>query len=374
MLYVLLKQIIESKKELPTWDKYSGPENMLKKQTVSIGSNTEQTLNKLTSTEKWTDSDNNLSTNLCVSNVNANLVNESNYQLSPSSYNVESNILDNLYHCPSSTSDVPMEVNSDLVVENELNYQPSPSSYNVKSKISEPNIVDDINSLLKSAYRSPSSTSDVTMDVNYNYNSTEFEQKKSKQDSCTTNNILSINALLRDLEDSPEYEQSSTLDDRLISLGLAIENQNSTENFSELPAQIYISPNIVRSNKVNEILMDKLKSERVAKSYELRRCMNELPQELQKRLNQKFNYLFGNGHTYESDPLSEEEEQIIAHKRIVKMVVEFMTPYYKAHRINRHLFKNLAKLISKNLMDRAYDPGNSFLILFFISLSYFNGI
>lgn len=374
----MLKQIIESNNQLPLLDKYLVPENMTKKNCVSIGTNTEQTLNKLasTQTEKSKDSGCNLPTNLFVNNVNADLINEnkSNYQSSSSSYIVkskifESNNLNSLSHFPSSTSDVSMEVNSDLINENESNYQ-SPSLYNVKSKISETNIVDDINYLLKS-YRSPSSTSDVPMEVNYKYNSTELER-----DNCPTNTILSINALLKDLEDSPEYEQQfSTLEDRLISLGLAIENHKSTENVSKSPEQIHISPNTVRSNKINEILMDKLKSERVAKSYELRKSMNELPQDLKKRLNQRFNDLFGNGHTYESDPLSEEEEHIIAHKRVVKMVVEFMTPYYKAHRINRHLFKNLAKLISKNLMDRAYDPGNFILVVRCnICLEKLNGI
>jgi len=319
MLYDLLKHIIESNNQIPSCDKLFEAENITEKSVgIDVSVNTEQKCNKITSTqtEIWTDHDNNLPNNFPVSKINTDLVNKSNL--------------------------------------------PS-SSYNVKSKISESNnIFNNLNSLLKSSCSSNSSP-DVHMEVNYKYESSEFEnvQRKDEQDNSTPNDILSINALLRDLQDSPEYEQqSSTLEESLIALGLAIENNKPTDNLTELTNPINISPSIIRPNKINEILKDKFKSKRVAKSYQLRNSMNELPQSLQIRLNQKFKDLFGNSHSYESDPLSEEEERIIAHKRIVKMVVEFMTPYYKAHRINRHLFKNLAKLISKNLMDRSYDPGN----------------
>jgi len=199
---------------------------------------------------------------------------------------------------------------------------------------------------------------------NISSSSTSKELKNSEQKNCATNDILSINTLLRDLQDSPKYEQQySKLEERLITLGLANENQEPTENFSELAARNYISSNTIRENIINKILENKFKSDRVAKSYELRKSINELPWELKERLNQKFDDLFGNGHTYESDPLSEKEERIIAHKRIVKMVVKFMTPYYKANRINRYLFKSLAKLISKNLMDRTYDQGKNYLVI-----------
>ncbi|XP_001949885.1 uncharacterized protein LOC100169414 [Acyrthosiphon pisum] len=317
MLYDLLKHIIESNNQLPSCDKLFEAENITEKSVgIDVSVNTEQKCNKITSTqtEIWTDPDNNLPNNFPVNKMNTDLVNKCNL--------------------------------------------PS-SSYNVKSKISESNnIFNNLNSLLKSSCSSNSSP-DVHMEVNYKYDSSEFEniQRKGEQENSTPNDIVSINALLRDLQDSPEYEQqSSTLEERLIALGLAIENNKSTDNLTELTNPINISPSIIRPNKINEILTDKFKSKRVAKSYQLRNSMNELPQSLQIRLNQKFKDLFGNSHYYESDPLSEEEERIIAHKRIVKMVVEFMTPYYKAHRINRHLFKNLAKLISKNLMDRSYDP------------------
>jgi len=313
MSYVWLKHIIDSDNQSSLQNKYFGQEIMTKE---SIGVITEQKMNKSvsTQTETCTDLDNNLFSNMFVNNTD--LVNTSNV---------------------------------------------SPSFYDVKSKISESNIFDNLNSLLKS-FNSSSSTSDTPMEVNYNYGTMEFQN--SKQNNCATNDILSINTLLKDLQDSPEFEQPCTkLNERHITHGLAIENHESIDNFPELPAQSYISPNIVRQNKINKIFKDKFKSNRIAKSYELQKSMNELPQKLKNKVNQRFDELFGNGHTYESDPLSMEEERIIAHKRIVKMVVEFMTPYYKANRISRYLFKSLAKLISKNLMDRAYDPGDFILVV-----------
>ncbi|XP_025194570.1 uncharacterized protein LOC112594137 [Melanaphis sacchari] len=316
MLYDLLKLIIESNNQIPLCDNFFGAKNITNNSIgIDVSVNTEQKCNKITSTqtEVWTNPENNLTNNFPVIKVNTDLVNKPNL---------------------------------------------TPSSYNVKSKISESNIFNNLNSLLKSSCSSNSS-SDAYMEVNYKYESSEFEnvQKKSEQENSASNDILSINALLRDLQDSPEYEQQSPkLEERLISLGLAIENNKSIENSTELTKPINISPSVIRPDKINEILIDKVKSKRVAKSYQLRSSMNELPQRLQIRLNQKFKDLFGYSHSYECDPLSEEEERIIAHKRIVKMVVEFMTPYYKANRINRQLFKNLAKLISKNLMDRSYDP------------------
>lgn len=289
------------------------------KDSMSIGVITEQNMNESvsTQTETCTNMDSNLSFNMSINNAN-----------------------------PVNTSNVP------------------PSSYDMKCKISESNIFDNLSSLLKSP-NSSESTSDIPMEVNYNYGSVKYEN--SEQKKSATNDMLTINSLLRDLQDSPEYEQQcSKLDEHLITLGLTIENHhNSADNFSELPAPSYMSPNIVRHNKIDEILKNKFKSNRIAKSYELRKSMNELPLKLKQRLNLRFDYLFGNGHNYDSDPLSEEEERIIAHKRIVKMVVKFMTPYYKANRISRYLFKSLAKLISKNLMDRAYDPGNFVLLCSF---------
>lgn len=314
MIFVLLKHFIESNNQIPPCDKlFEAKNNSKQSVSIDIGVNTEQKCYKIasTQTETWPDLHNNLPNDLPVHKVNTDLVNKSN-----------------------------------LVS----------SSYNVKSKISESNIFNDLNSLLQLSCSSTTS-SDIHMEVNSKYESTEFEivRGKDEQENSTSNDILnSINALLRDLQDSsPEYEQQSLkLEERLTG------NHKSTKNVSKPTSPINISPSIIRHNKINIILMDKFKSKRVAKSYQLRKTMNELPQSLQKRLNQKFNDLFGYNHSYECDPLSEEEERIVAHKRIVKMVVEFMTPYYKAHRINRHLFKSLAKLISKNLMDRAFDPGN----------------
>lgn len=284
---------------------------------VNVGINTELELNKSvsTQTENCPGLGSNLSTNMYVSNINTDYVNIS---MSPS------------------------------------------SSYDVKSKISESNVYNNLNLLLKSP--SHYYDDDVPMEINDNYNVIELSnvQKNLEKSDFTTNDF---NSLLKDLQDSPEYEQHQPpikLDERLTALGLAIENYESTEANLESPISNFLDPNVVRQDKVKEILLDKFKSERIAKSYELRRSMNELPQEQQLRLNHIFKDLFGNDHTFESDPLSEEEERSIAHQRIVKMVVDFMTPYYTECRISRHMFKILAKFISKNIMNQAYDPGTYF--------------
>lgn len=315
MLFVLLKHIIESNNQSPY--KYNRMDGNTNSDLVNIGINTEFESNKVvsTQTENCPVLDSNLSTNMFVDNVNTDNVNIS---MSPS------------------------------------------SSYDVKSKISESNVFNNLNLLLKSP--SHSYDDDVPMEINDKYSVIEFSnvQNNLEKNDYTTNDF---NSLLKDLQDSPEYEQhqpSIKLDERLTALGLAIENYKPTEAILESPTSNYLNPHIVRLDKVKEMLLDKFKSERIAKSYELRRSMNDLPQTQQIRLNQIFKDLFGNDHTYESDPLSEEEERIIAHKRIVKMVVELMTPYYKAQRISRHMFKILAKLISKNIMDRAYDSGSYF--------------
>lgn len=343
MIYDLLKQIIESNNKIPICDEYFKAENITNKSKgIDVSVNTEEKCNKTTSTqtEIWTDPDNNLINNCPVNTFSTDLVNKPN-----------------LPH----------------------------SSFNVKSEILESNIFNNLNSLLKPSFSSNSS-SDAHMEVKYMYESSEFKnlQRKDEQENSTTNDILSINALLRDLQDSSEseheqkysdppepdlkpesdsdssesgskseseYEQEySKLEEHLI------ENNKSSKNSTELTKPINIEPCIVRPNKISEILSNKLKSERVAKSYEFQKSMKKLSRRLQKRLNQKFNYLFETSHSYELDPLSEEEERIIVHKRIAKMVVEVMTPYYTSRRINnKNVFKSLARLISKNLMNRTYD-------------------
>lgn len=360
MLCIWLKHIIESNNESSLGDKFFGSENITKNSVCNI----EEKKRNLASVQiKKTDVDN----HLYINNNNINPV--GTLKVLTSSYDVQHiNTEPKIENIASVQTENTTDADNNVVINNNnvnsgdvLNV--SPNSYDMQSKISESNIYDNLNSLLKSSPCSSNSSPNVSMEVNYKYDFTESASlhKNTDLQNCETNKILSINSLLKDLQDSPEYEyehQSSKIEERLITLGLATKNHESLKQFSESTTSINISPNTIRLKKINEILKDKLKSERVAKTYELRKSMNEMPQELQIRLNHKFCEIFGSSHSYESDPLSEEEERIIAHKRIVKMVVEFMTPYYKAHRINRHLFKSLAKLISKNLMDRAYDPGN----------------
>lgn len=330
IVYVLLKNIIESNNQSSLFDKYFGTDtHNIKQHLMNTWVKTEAKLNntKSTQTERWMDLDSNLSNN-CIINNNKK---------------------------------------TQHLVTDILNKSNLSSSAIVKSEISESNVFEHLQQFLlksSSCSNSPSVTSHAEM--SNTDESTKFSNlsKNSEQNDHIKNDLSSYSTLLRDLQDSPEYEQSSKLEERLISLGLEVDSHKSEINVSELVTSVHINPNVVRSNKIDEILKNKLKSLVVGKKYELQKSMNELPQELQRRLDQQFLDLFGNNHNFESDLLSEEEERIIAHKRIIKMVVEFLVPYYEANRINRDLFKDLAKFISKNLMNRGFDLGNLILILF----------
>lgn len=317
MLYDFLKFFIESNDLAYCTKIFNTKSENMKTNTVSVGINTELQLNKevSTQTENLLDSDDSLPINSYANHVNVNNVNKSKLSF---------------------------------------------SSCDVKTEISESCVFENLNSLLNSPSCSSSAYENLHLEINnkYNLNPLSNLQNNSEQNESDQ---MSIDALIRVLEDSPENEQlqpSSKLEEHSVTLGLATGIHSLSENFLELPKSNCLSPNIIRSIKIREILMDKFKSERVAKTYEFQKSINSLPQEQQTRLNHRFEDLFGEDHAYESDPLSIEEERIIAHKRVVKMVVEYMTPYYKAQRITRNLFKTLAKLISKNLTDRSYDPGN----------------
>lgn len=312
MLYDLLKHTIES--NVQALNTYNIKAENMSTNTTSIGINTVLKLNKDASTQTNTlmDPDNSTSINSCANNVNVVNVNKS-----------------------------------------KMPY----SSCDMVSKISESNVFENLNSLLKSPSCISNAYEELSNEIN---NKCYYNVFSNLKNNSVNNNTTSdsINALLKDLQDSPEHEKlqpSSKSEECLITLEL---ETKPSESLSKSPESICLSPNTIRPNKIKEVLMNKFKSERVAKKYELQRSISTLPQELQTKLNQKFKDLFGEDHTSESDPLSIEEEHIIAHKRVVKMVVEFMTPYYKARRISRHMFKTLARLISKNLMDRSYDPGN----------------
>ncbi|XP_027853795.2 probable cyclin-dependent serine/threonine-protein kinase DDB_G0292550 isoform X2 [Aphis gossypii] len=418
MIYDLLKQIIESNNQIPTCNEYFKAENITNKSMgIDVSVNTEEKFNKTTSTqtEKWTDPDNNLNNNFPVNKFSTDLVNKPN--LSHSSFNVtseisESNIINNLKSSCSSNSlsDAHMEVqyiyessefenlqredeqeNStrneilstiallrDLQDSPESEYKQEYSDFpepDLKSKSDSDSSKSDSKSESDSNSSKSDSNSESDSDSSKSDSKSESDSNSSKSDSNSESDSDSSKSDSKSESDSnssksdsnsesdsdssksdsnsskSEYEQEySKLEEHLI------ENNKSSKNSTELTKPINIDPCIVRSDKISEILSNKLKSKRVAKSYQLRKSMNKLPQRLQIRLNQKFKDLFGTSHSYEFDPLSEEEERIIVHKRIAKMVVEFMTPYYTARRIdNKNLFKRLARLISKNLMDRTYD-------------------
>ncbi|VVC41657.1 Hypothetical protein CINCED_3A006817 [Cinara cedri] len=306
MLYVSLQQIIESKNQKPLLNKYYGIENT-RKQSVDVGITTEQNLNKVassTQTENLIATNNNLTSNkpgrLFTKHIATVNGNKSNLPL-----------------CSSVMKSNGIE--SEMLFEN-------------------------LNHMLSTA------SSPLSREINVG-----LAENSNPQQSSNTNDLLSINLLLRDLQDSPEVE-SPRLENNLINVQLETVNQNVLEELPELPEPIMVHPSTIRPKQISKILGDKLKCERIAKEYEFLRSMKDIPQELHTRLNNKFILLFGRGHNYDNDPLSEEEQHAIAHKRIVKLVVQFMTPYYNEQRISRRMFKSLAKIISKTLMDRSYDP------------------
>lgn len=305
MLYDLLQNIIESEDQILLWNNKCTKN--VTKQSVNVGINTEQVSNKIASTQ---------TENLIVS---------------------DNNIPDNLFARNAPTVN---GIKSHLPVGSPV----------VKSNGAEPEMIfENLNSMLSSNYPLP-----VHSPKEINTEKTNLQQSL-EPNSCQTDDLLSINALLRDLQDSPELNS--------INAGLCSKNQNSMD-VSELPEPIFIDSNILRQEKIYDVYQNKLKSERIAKEYELLRSMKNLPQKLRTRLEKKFIDLFGRGHNYDNDPLSEEEQRFVAHKRIVKLVVQFMTPYYNEQRISRSMFKSLAKIISMTFMDRSYDPGNS--IFFFL--------
>lgn len=309
MLYDLLQNIIKSEDQILLWEnKFT---KNVTKQSINVGINTEQESNKTTSTqtENLIDSDNNIPDNLFATNA-------------PTVNGIKS------------ISPVSLPVVQLNGIEPEMIFE---------------NLNLNLNSMLSS--NSPlHSPKEINIDFTENTNL----QQSLEPNNCAKNDLISINALLRDLQDSPELYS--------IDAELGSKNQNSMD-VSELPEPIFIDSNTLRQEKIYDVYKNKLKCERIAKEYELLRSMNNLPQKLRTRLENKFIDLFGRGHNYDNDPLSEEEQRFVAHKRIVKLVVQFMTPYYNEQRISRSMFKSLAKIISLTFMDRSYDPGNS--IFFF---------
>uniref|UniRef100_A0A1B6IJH8 Set2 Rpb1 interacting domain-containing protein n=1 Tax=Homalodisca liturata TaxID=320908 RepID=A0A1B6IJH8_9HEMI len=96
-------------------------------------------------------------------------------------------------------------------------------------------------------------------------------------------------------------------------------------------------------------------AEEIAQSCNFTRSFLRLSTQQRKRVNIKIEKLFGN----ENNPLTEltEKNITICRKRIASVVVMELTPIYQAKKIaSRHLFKFLAKKITKSLMDNSYAP------------------
>jgi hypothetical protein len=127
---------------------------------------------------------------------------------------------------------------------------------------------------------------------------------------------------------------------------------------SAIPAAC-IDPTTMRPRIVDAVLASPMNSDRVAEAYEFRRRLKELPEELRVRVDGKLDRFFrdtaGTQHAFE---LSEPEEQSVSFKRIVRLVVARMKPYYDAGRITKTMFKALAELVSKNFSFHTYDPSN----------------
>ncbi|XP_050428167.1 uncharacterized protein LOC126838091 [Adelges cooleyi] len=327
-VYALLQQLIESENQLECLNKCIEDKSSTK-QLVSVGVNTE--IQSVTLQPLKIEGESHLNSSLIsnkIINQYDDICDVTNLKTSPKSHNIDEDGL-------------------------KINSNP---------KRTEPEIFSDSNVVLEHL-TNLSPLNEFSINANYKCDTSQLVDSKIKSKQVndigsSTKDILGVNSLLKDLQDSPVHNKHLTLEEQLIALGLtAVDDTESVKNLPSSTTQVHTTSKLVmRSKRIKETLKNKLKCERVAKSYELQRSMVELPQELQTRLNYIFDDLFGTGHNYEPDPLTEEEEKIIAHKRIVKLVVDYMTPYYKARRINRNLFKTLAKFISQNLMDRTYGP------------------
>lgn len=123
-----------------------------------------------------------------------------------------------------------------------------------------------------------------------------------------------------------------------------------------------IDPNTMRPNIINVVVANTQDSKHVAETYEFRRKLREMPQESQTRVDGMLDRFFTNAAdgTQLAFKLSELEEQAVCHRRIARMVVGRMKPFYDAGRITKSMFKVLAELISKNFQYNTCSPSNFF--------------
>lgn len=181
-------------------------------------------------------------------------------------------------------------------------------------------------------------------------------QDKSEPDIGINNKRtydMCINELVGYLEGSSEYEQFDSMIDDLSTLPASSTTDEPVESTSDLPAPININPNTFRSEKVNEILKDKLKTDRVALTFAFNKSMDELPNAEQIHLNQMFDDLFGADHSYESEPFSKREEGKIFVKKIMRMVLQFLESYSEeqVRCMNQNVLKNVAQFVTKMFLD-----------------------
>lgn len=239
----------------------------------------------------------------------------------------------------------------------ELNL-PVASSNILTAALPESDIFDDLNSVLDSSFGFPGSASDV--------GSVETDVSRGSAECSTIYDSPDFDMFLKYVQGYPEQgNEFFELEESLKHPGPEIKSHRPIESIPELTTLIYdANHNVIRMNKIDEILKSDLKSARIAMEYELQKRTSQLPQALQTRLDERYSDLFGDDHSYEPDPLTEEEQQIVCHRRVVKMVLSFMNPYYVARRISKRVFKDLARIISKKLVNQSFDPGNSILVLF----------
>lgn len=235
---------------------------------------------------------------------------------------------------------------------NESN-SPVASSYTLTVDLpSKSNVLDGLNSFLRPSFRFPSSVTDARP--------VEEDVTRDPPGVSAIGDSSSFDAFSRYVQGTPErrdnesYKPEESLKPEVCGVG---PGETTTTEPTCLTPVHGTSRDVIRMSKIDEILKSESKSARVAKALESRKRTGQLPRALQTRLGERYSDLFGDDHDRESDPLTEKEERIVSYRRVVNMVVGFMNPYYAARRINKRLFKDLAKTITNKLMRQSFDPG-----------------
>lgn len=109
---------------------------------------------------------------------------------------------------------------------------------------------------------------------------------------------------------------------------------------------------------IDAVLRDPASSRRVARTFEFRKKLNELPHEVRTRVDGRLDEFFRSVPAHPETSLSAMEEQTVAYERIAQLVAGRIQLHYEAGQINEPMFHVLCNLISENFTAHAYDPSN----------------